>query len=239
MKIKVLTWNINKASINRKNLWKYIKESNFDIGLFQEVYIIPFEIRKNYHTIRGEMNAILLKKDIFTNIEKESILLDNSRKDIIADFYVSCKTTLSKNDFTILSIYNYIGSTFNNFSEFLKVLYRYIRVNRNKIIIFGGDLNMNKSFQKRLEKWGSLAKEMKEELSKLGYIDAPYEILGENTFTFFAHKNNKPYQLDYLFIPEDVRVVDVKVTDKNEIINQKPRLSDHLPIFTTVEIFEK
>lgn len=43
---------------------------------------------------------------------------------------------------------------------------------------------MNKSFQKRLEKWGSLAKEMKEELSKLGYIDAPYEILGENTFTF-------------------------------------------------------
>ena len=34
-------------------------------------------------------------------------------------------------------------------------------------------------------------------------------------------------------------VSDVKVGDKNEIFNTKPRLSDHLPIVATVEIQEK
>jgi len=235
MKIKILTWNINRAAYTRKNFWKYLKELDFDIGLFQEVYIIPHEIRKNYHIVRGEMNAILLKIDIFTNVEKENILQVNSENDVIADFYVSCETTLFGNKLALLSIYNYMGPDVSDFSEFLEILYGYIQGNRNKIII-GGDLNMDEKFQKQLKKWGLLARGMKKELSKLGYIDVLYEKYGENTFTFLARSNKKPYQLDYLFIPKDVKLVDVKVGDKNEIFNTKPRLSDHLPIVATVEI---
>ena len=235
MKIKILTWNINKASYTRKNLWKYLKELDFDIGLFQEVYIIPHEIRKNYHIVRGEMNAILLKIDIFTNVEKENILQVNSENDVIADFCVSCETTLFGNKLALLSIYNYIGPNVRDFSEFLEILYGYIQDNRNKIIIIGGDFNMDKKFQKQLREWGLLAREMKKELSKIGYIDVLYEKYGENTFTFLA-SNKKPYQLDYLFIPKNIKLIDVKVGDKNEIFNTKPKLSDHLPIIATVDI---
>ena len=238
MKIKILTWNINKAAYTRKNLWRYLKELDFDIGLFQEVYIIPYEIRKNYYIVRGEMNAILLKRDIptnFTNVEKENILQINSEKDFIADFCVSCETTLFGNKLTFLSIYNYMGPNASDFSEFLKILYGYIKSNRNKIII-GGDFNMDEKFQKQLKEWGILAREMKKELSKLGYIDVLYEKYDDNIFTFLAHSNKKPYQLDYLFIPKDIKLVDVKVGDKNKIFNTKPKLSDHLPIIATVEI---
>jgi len=38
------------------------------------------------------------------------------------------------------------------------------------------------------------------------------------------------------FIPKDIKLVDVKVGDKNEIFNTRPRLSDHLPIVATLEI---
>lgn len=236
MEIKILTWNINKAAYKRKNLWKYLKELDFDIGLFQEVYIIPFEIRKNYHIVRGEMNAILLKRDTYTNVEKENILQVNSENDVIADFCVSCETTLSRNKLALLSIYNYMGPDVSDFSKFLEILYRYIQGNRNKIIIIGGDFNMDEKFQKQLKKWGLLVREMKKELSKLGYMDVLYEKYGENTFTFLARSNKKPYQLDYLFIPKDIERVDIKVGDKNKIFNTKLKLSDHLPIIATVEI---
>jgi len=235
MKIKILTWNINKAAYTRKNLWRYLKKLDFDVGLFQEVYIIPHEIRKNYLIVRGEMNAILLKREIFTNVEKENILHVNSEDDVIADFCVSCETTLFGNKLTILSIYNYMGPNVSDFSEFLEILYEYIQGNRNDILIIGGDLNMNEKFQKQLKKWGLLAREMKRELSKLGYIDVLYEMYGENVFTFLT-SNKKPYQLDYLFIPKNIKLVDIKVGDKNEIFNTKPRLSDHLPIIATVDL---
>ena len=95
---------------------------------------------------------------------------------------------------------------------------------------------MDEKFQKQLKKWGLLVRKMKKELSKFGYIDVLYEKYGENTFTFLAHSNRKSYQLDYLFIPKSIKIVDVKVGDKNEIFNTKPRLSDHLPIIATVKI---
>jgi len=235
MKIKILTWNINRAAYRRKNLWEYLKKLDFDIGLFQEVYVVPHKIRKNYYIMRGEMNAILLEKDILTNVEKENILQE-SENDVIADYCVSCEATLFGNKFALLSIYNYMGSDITDFSKFLEVLYGYIQGNEDKIIIIGGDFNMDEKFQKGLKKWGLLAREMKKELSQLGYKDVLYEKYGKNSYTFLAGRNKKPYQLDYLFIPQNIKLVDVKVGDKNEIFNTKPKLSDHLPIVGTIEI---
>jgi len=191
MIMKILTWNINKAAYTRKNLWKYLKKLDFDIGLFQEVYILPHEMRKNYHIVRGEMNAILLRQNIFKNVEKENILHVNSENDVVADFSVSCETDLFGNKLIFLSIYNYMGPDVSDFSEFLEILYGYIQDNRDKVIIIGGDLNMDEKFQKQLKKWGLLVRKMKKELSKFGYIDVLYEKYGENTFTFLAHSNRK------------------------------------------------
>ena len=233
MKIKIMTWNINKASYTRKNLWKYFKELDFDVGLFQEVYVIPHEIRKNYHIVRGEMNAILLKRDTFPKAEKENILQVNSENDVVADFSVSCETDVFGKKLAFLSIYNYMGPDVSDFSEFLEILYRYLQVNRDKVIFIGGDFNMDEKFQKQLKKWGLLLKEMKKELSKFGYIDV---LNDKNTFTFLAPHTEKPYQLDYLFVPKTTKLVESKVGDKNEIFNTKPRLSDHLPIIATVKI---
>lgn len=56
----------------------------------------------------------------------------------------------------------------------------------------------------------------KKELSKLGYIEVLYEVYGENAFTFLTH-NKKSYQLDYLFIPKNIRISGVNVPDKSQI----------------------
>jgi exonuclease III len=238
MEIKILTWNLNKAAYRRKNLWGYLRELEFSIGLFQEVYVIPHEIRKNYHVVRGEMNAILLKKDnIFANVEKENILPVNSENDAITDFCVSCETKLSENKLVLISVYNYIPGKITYSRDFLEILYKYIdRGSGDKIIIVGGDFNMDEKFRgKSTKEWGPLAKNVKEELSQLGYREVLSEKMGRNAFTYSGPRNKEKYQLDYLFIPEDINLVDVRVEDKNEIF-KKPRLSDHLPIIATVEI---
>ena len=95
---------------------------------------------------------------------------------------------------------------------------------------------MDEKFQRQLKKWGLLVKEMKKELFTLGYMDALHKKYGGNTFTFLAHSNKKPYQLDYLFIPKNIKLIDVKVEDKNKIFNTKSRLSDHLPIVAIIDV---
>jgi len=244
MKIKILTWNINKASYTtRENLWDYLRKLDFDVGLFQEVYMSPYEIRKNYHVVRGEMNAILLKREKFFDVKEENIL-PNNLNPAIYDFFVSCKAGLFGNKLTFISVYNYIFTETTKFSEFLKNLYEYIKYSRNKIFI-GGDFNMNENYQGYLEKLGELAKEMKKDLSDMGYVEAAYKRYGENVYTYIVPGNKeKKYQLDYLFIPKDIGSVDVEVGDENKIFNTKqrssdskqPRLSDHLPIIATVDI---
>jgi len=47
MKLKIITWNINRAAYTRRNFWDYLNNLDFDVGLFQEVYMIPYMIRKN------------------------------------------------------------------------------------------------------------------------------------------------------------------------------------------------
>lgn len=109
------------------------------------------------------MNALLFKRNIFANVEKENIL--QAEGNVIADFCVSCETMLFGNKMAILSVYNYMGPDVSIFSEFLEILYEYIRSNKDKIIIIGGDFNMDKKFQNQLKKWGLLAREMKKKNS--------------------------------------------------------------------------
>jgi exonuclease III len=234
--MRITTWNLNKAAYGREKLWNFLKELDSDICLFQEVYMIPYEIRKNYHVMRGEMNAVLVKKNITTKIEKENIFNINSENAALADYCVSCKMDLFGKKVVLISVYNYSLNR-GEFEKFLlKILLNYIRENRNnKIIIIGGDFNMDERFPDTLKGWRRLAKNMKKELYQLGYKEILSEKFGSKT-TFIAPRNEKEYQLDYLFVPKHVKVINVTVGDKDKIFKPKPRLSDHLPIILEIKI---
>jgi hypothetical protein len=34
MKIKFISWNLNRASLIRKKLWQFLNDLDFDIGIF-------------------------------------------------------------------------------------------------------------------------------------------------------------------------------------------------------------
>jgi len=231
MKIKLVTWNINRAAYTRRNLWNYMGTMDFDVGFFQEVYMIPAEIRRRYHTIRGEMNAVLLSRETFEGAMRNYIHMD-SGNECVDDFYVSCTTGISGMELTLFSIYNYMGPGVEDFAEFLDSLYRYIDGCHGPVII-GGDFNMSETFM-TLRDWGLLAAEMIERLAGLGFRDPLLE--RSDSFTFITPDRKRRYRIDYLFIPEKFNVLGVSSPEEDEIFGEKPRLSDHLPIELTVEI---
>ena len=224
--MEVITWNINKAAYVRTNLWEYIKQINFDVGLFQEVYIIPSELRKNFFVMHGEMSAILVKK-------KNGIILKQSdfglecKNSPISDFFTACKVETNEKQIEFISIYNYMGTSEQDFKQFLLILYQYIE-NKNNVII-GGDLNMNINFQGSLSNWGEIAQNMIAKLEKLNYTNAQPSNK-KDIFTYLTPSKKAKYQLDYLFIPNNFSITDVKIDDINNIFFTKPRLSDHLPL---------
>jgi len=234
--MKLVSWNINRASYKRKNFWDFFEKLNFDIGLFQEVYMIPYRIRKKYEVIRGEMKAILLKKDMNAKLSKINVLNINSGNESLFDFCISCEIELIGKTMVLVNIYNYNGPTEEDFLEFSEFLWDYISNNTNKLIIVGGDFNMDEEFQGKYRKWGMVIKNVKENLYKLGYKEVLSNSLDVKSYTFVSLINKKPYQLDYLFIPKNMKINKINTVNENEIFNQKPRLSDHLPIIVTVEL---
>ncbi len=75
---------------------------------------------------------------------------------------------------------------------------------------------MDEKFRGKYKGWGILAEKMKKELYQIGYNLSLKFI--PKAFTFISPANKKPYQLDYLFIPKDVKVEKIKVGDENEIL---------------------
>ena len=129
-----------------------------------------------------------------------------------------------------------MGTTWDEFSEFLDTVSTYIRNNKNQVTIVGGDFNMDERFTGWLKGLGLLAKRMKKEFFELGYIEALSHRFGQKAFTFRTNTNKKSYQLDYLFIPGNVKINKVSVPDEGKIFKQRPRLSDHLPIIAHIEL---
>ena len=48
--MKVITWNVNKASLSRDGVWTMLEQEDADIVLLQEVTRIPDEILRRYNT---------------------------------------------------------------------------------------------------------------------------------------------------------------------------------------------
>ncbi|HHH80994.1 MAG TPA: hypothetical protein ENL24_03180 [candidate division Zixibacteria bacterium] len=182
------------------------------------------------------MKAILLKKDMNAKLSKINVLNINSGNESLFDFCISCEIELIGETMVLVNIYNYNGPTEEDFLEFSEFLWDYISNNTNKLIIVGGDFNMDEEFQGKYRKWGMVIKNVKENLYKLGYKEVLSNSLDVKSYTFVSLINKKPYQLDYLFIPKNMKINKINTVNENEIFNQKPRLSDHLPIIVTVEL---
>jgi len=227
--LKILTWNINKAAYVRKELWDYIKQDNFDIALLQEVYLIPSELRKYFFVVRGEMTAILIRKSDGRIVRNSSFDKKAKLNSKISDFFVSCEVIIDNNCYTIINIYNYIGTTEKDFEQFLNMLYKYLRDRKN--VLIGGDFNMNSGFQGSLLKWGNIAKKMIAKLDEFGYKNIlPLNIDKKEFYTFLTPDKKNKYQLDYIFLPKNYKMTNVVLGDAKRIIFSKPRLSDHLPL---------
>jgi hypothetical protein len=183
--------------------------------------MIPNEVRRNYHTLRGEMNALLLHKDLMLDSMKRNYL-ERSENHCIEDFYVSCIIEIWGRCLPLFSIYNCIGPKERDFSGFLELLYEYIEESRDMIII-GGDFNINKNFSPSLRRLALLAEKMAGRLSELGFRDVLME--EEDPFTFRTPDGRK-YQIDYLFVSKGVKILDIWHPPAGEITATTPKLSD-------------
>ncbi|GAB4218680.1 MAG: endonuclease/exonuclease/phosphatase family protein [Candidatus Microgenomates bacterium] len=229
--MKIISWNINKASYQRKNLWNFLKEENFDIGLFQEVYMIPYSIRKYYLIVRGEMKAILIKKQI---TEKIIVNNFNLKKDDVFDIFDLCEIDFFKKKLVIINIYNYIGINEKVFSIFVDFIINFIKVNENRIFILAGDFNMDEKFKDNLLKWGLLMKDFKNKLYDLNFKEVLNESLNQfERYSFFHQGNKKYYQLDYMFVSKQLKIKRF-FNKKEEVYNKNSILSDHLPIIIEI-----
>jgi exonuclease III len=80
---------------------------------------------------------------------------------------------------------------------------------------------------------------MIKKFSDLKYEDVLHKLYKESEqdrFTYIATNKKSSYQLDYLFLPKQIKIISAKTGDENEIFNQQSRLSDHLPIIAEIEI---
>jgi exonuclease III len=240
--MKIITWNIHKVAYEKmKEILEYLKNKNCDVCLLQEVYVIPAEFKKDFHIVRGEMNAILVKKTI-GNTEKIDLnnISDNSA---INDYFVACEVKVPGKSLVFISVYNYFDENNNKesedvkkFKEFLKIVYEYLENNKGKkIIIIGGDFNMDEKF-KTHKLWVKCSKEMIQEFSKLEHEDPLVEEPDEEKRYTWINPNSKDkYKLDYLFLPKQIKSK-IEPVDEKEIFNQRQKLSDHLPIIAEIEI---
>jgi exonuclease III len=233
MKIKFISWNLNRASLIRKKLWQFLNDLDFDIGIFQEVYAIPYFIRKNYITIRGEMNAILARKKLFKLIQEK--IFFNENEDAIEDFYLAGNVIFNKNKMLLISIYNHFGESDKEFNYFLQSLLKYLEFKKDKPIIIGGDFNMSEKFGGTLKNLAVEIKKFKDNLKKLNYIEVIEEKFGESGYTFITPNKKNFYQLDYLFLPKKLKFQEL-INLNYLLINKENRLSDHLPLIINIVI---
>ena len=84
----------HKQSCIYKKKFYYFNKLDFEVGLLS---LYAYAIGKKYHIIRGEINTVLIKKNLdIMQVKEENIIFNNSEIDVLADFYVSAKMELAE-----------------------------------------------------------------------------------------------------------------------------------------------
>ena len=53
--LTIITWNVNKASVNRCNFWFKLLEIDFDVAAIQEVRVIPRFMKNFFEVIKRSL----------------------------------------------------------------------------------------------------------------------------------------------------------------------------------------
>jgi len=253
--MKISSWNVNSVRARIKNIVSYIKSSNPDILMLQEIKTeeknFPFNDFKNLgytSHVFGQKSyngvAFITKKDIKKINLKFINDINNQSRIIVGD--VKNKSKIIK----IINIYvpngNPIGTEKYKykkiwFDSFIKKVKKTLTENEN--IIIGGDFNVipekvDVHDYKKYENDALFKLEIREkfrELINFGFYDI-YRYFNKNLqeYTFWDYmsgswQKNKGMRIDHFLISNNI-LNDIKKVNINKGPRSKIKPSDHTPI---------
>ena len=261
--MKVLTWNVNKASTSRSRVWKRLENENADIVLLQEVTRIPDKVLAQYG---GNCHAVFprffdgrdarfqtvvltkwaINKRPFLNSDLEWVDRIHRERygwilgcEVIDDagvryrvvsvhapaFHVP-KKCLDGIDVSTVKLKNNPKLWF---TEILWSLLKNASIADDTNWIVGGDFNSSVTFDEPRNRGN---REIVERMTKLGLTDCLSPGAVNPVPTFQQTSKRVDHQLDHLYMNEPLRqrLEVARVPDRTEVFDQKPRVSDHLPI---------
>ena len=254
--IKILSYNINgiRAAI-KKDLVKWITQSNPDIVCFQEIKANEDQFDTEIFTKLGYHNYWFSAEKkgysgvgIISKIKPENVEIGTG-----IDFmdFEGRNLRLDFKKFSVMSLYLPSGTNINRLEFKFKYMYefeRYVNSLKSEIpnLIIGGDYNIcHKAIDihdssTRMEKVSGFLPEERAWLDKFiksGFIDS------FRHYNKFPHKyswwsyransrnNNKGWRIDYLLVSETLRKNLIKSYILDDIVH-----SDHCPIGINIEI---
>ena len=254
--IKILSYNINgiRAAI-KKDLVKWITQSNPDIVCFQEIKANEDQFDTEIFTKLGYHNYWFSAEKkgysgvgIISKIKPENVEIGTG-----IDFmdFEGRNLRLDFKKFSVMSLYLPSGTNINRLEFKFKYMYefeKYVNSLKSEIpnLIIGGDYNIcHKAIDihdssTRMEKVSGFLPEERAWLDKFiksGFIDS------FRHYNKFPHKyswwsyransrnNNKGWRIDYLLVSETLRKNLIKSYILDDIVH-----SDHCPIGINIEI---
>ncbi len=239
-KLTILCWNVNKASVNRKNLWNKLKRIKFEVCALQEVRKIPEFFKENYNIVKKGEVAFLIKKSI--KYMKVKTPLDRRG-------CLTLKLIINKKSIFITNVYfMHYTSPHVWYPQFYKKVLKYLKKSRKngllkKYIIICGDFENARNFKPPYKAISKMLIDFIKELESLGYYDVVsyrYRNSGNSLWTFKIPRKSKKgynyYQLDYFFAPKELKIIQSRLAPSNitRKYSNTTRISDHRYIMVKI-----
>ena len=258
--MKVITWNVNKASLSRNGVWEMLEREDADIVLLQEVTRMPDQILRRYncharfpkffggHNARFQ-TAVLSKWRISTTPFLTSELhgvneLHEARYGWIHD----CAVCDEGKRYHVVSVHSpafavprreiddadFLAIKLRNNPEvwFTEILWSLLK---NASLTNDTNWIVGGDFNSsvnfdRPQDRGN--QEIIHRLNALGLTDCLSHHSGHSVPTFQHSSKSVEHQLDYLYVNAPLlnRLTSARVPGREEVFDTYPRVSDHLPI---------
>jgi exonuclease III len=237
--LTILTWNVNKASVNRCKFWFKLLEIDFDVAALQEVRKIPKFMEKFFEVIkRGEV-AFLINKNSNIKYQEDKTPLDSKG-------CITVKLLLKNKTISITNVYLWHDTRmFKKFNDIVGYLDDFVKENKNKqnYAIVCGDFEADENFRGRYAYIAEALNDFKEKLKGIGYEDvfSHRKDRGDKNIWTFKVKTKegvKFYQVDRFFVPKNLKIVKAEL-GPTEIVDKyknEKRISDHRYILVKIMI---
>ena len=261
--MKVLTWNVNRASVSRSGVWDRLEREDADIALLQEVTRIPDQVLAQYggncHAVFPRFfdgrnarfqTAVLtkwainkrpfLKSDLEwvnkIHAERYGWILGCEVVDDVGTRYrvVSVHAPAFHVPWELLDSVDVSAVKLRNnpklwFTEILWSLLKNANISDDKNWIVGGDFNSSVKFDEPRNRGN---REIVDRMTELGLTDCLSPYAEKPVPTFQQTTKAVEHQLDYLYVnaPLLQRLTNARVPSRQEVFDQVPRVSDHLPV---------